>query len=460
MSRSRLAFSPDEARTLLWARCLEEADATGALIPVEARAAASREANDPDDAAFLLRRAAILTRSNPALAEPPVLAESWPGRLPHWTPWALAAAAFVLGWWSNELGPHRQISLLSFPLLGLILWNLTVCGASLWAEWTSAKKKRAAAEPAFPRRMPAADAMAAAGAEFTARAAAWERPRRHARLKWMFHAAAIALALGVVAGMYVRGLAKEYTASWQSTFLNRSHVRALTATVLGPASLVTGIAVPDPLEKDTPQDAAPWIHLWAASAGLFIVVPRLLLANIARLQAQRSRPDYNEEFGSWLELGRALASGQTRNATVLPVHCEPEPKMRDSLRLILQHLWGVDVRAGFLPPLPYGAEGFSLTPIPEFLAVMVPLATTPESEIHGALLTSLAGAGPERRQRLLVLDASGFEARFRSLPEYPQRLAARRALWEKMSGGDFPVLLLDDAARRDPAGAARSVFST
>src|SRR5688500_12919962 len=134
MSRSRLPFSPDEARQVLWVRCVEDADGTRALINADVRAEASREANDPDDAVFLLRRAAILTpQLSSALKEPDVPATSWLARLPHWAPWSVVATAFVLGWLTNELGPDQQINLLSFPLLGLIVWNLTVCGLSVWA---------------------------------------------------------------------------------------------------------------------------------------------------------------------------------------------------------------------------------------------------------------------------------------------------------------------------------------
>jgi hypothetical protein len=256
--------------------------------------------------------------------------------------------------------------------------------------------------------------------------------------------------------MYVRGLGKEYKATWESTFLERPQVRALTGAVLGPASLITGIRVPEPPEKNREQDAAPWIHLWAASALLFIGIPRLLLANMARAEAAKAQPDYAAEFGSWLAVCRSLTIEQTHKAEVLPVHCEPEPRVRDALRIVLQHLWGVHVSADFHAPVAYGAESVSVSPA-EYLVLVFPLATTPESDVHGALIREAAAKAPERRRRLIALDASGFESRFRTLPEYPERLAARRTAWEKIAAGAFPVLLLDDAARREPAAAARSV---
>lgn len=459
MSRRRLHFTPDEARQVLWVRCLEEADATGTLLPAKSRAAASRESTEDDDRKFLLQRADLLLKQLPApLREPAVPAESWHERLPRWTPWAVVAGAFVLGWLTNELGPHQQINLLSFPLFGLIVWNLAVCGASLWSDWKS--RRRPPADTGVMRRTPGADAGAAALQEFQAKIAVWEKPLRMARWKKVFHTAAIALALGIVAGMYMRGLAKEYTASWQSTFLNEKQVRVFTKTILGPGSLITRIPVPDPGPKNVPQPAGTWIHLWAASAVLFIVIPRLILINMARIEALRGQPDYRGEFNSWLLSCRSLAAGHTQKADVFPVHYEPEPKTRDSLRLILQHLWGAQVSADFQPSVAYNAEEAPASAGLQYVVLMFPLATTPETEIHGTLIRAMDESAPARRHRLIVLDAGGFELRFRSLPEFSERLAARRSAWEKVAGDAFHLLLLDEAARRDPAAAARSVFAS
>jgi hypothetical protein len=458
MSRSRLILRPDDARQVLWVRSLEEADATGALIPAEARASSSRVAKDGDDATFLKRRASTLMHLPGAPQAPAVGGQSWLSRLPAWAPWAMVGGAFVLGWITNELGPGRNLNLLSFPLLGLILWNLSVCVLSLWLDWKS--RLQPAPAPSTSRRTPGADPLTAAKTEYAARVQAWEKPRLQAKGKFVFHAAAIALALGIVAGMYVRGLSKEYQATWESTFLERPGVRSLTGAVLGPASLVTGIPVPDPGEKGTSQPAAPWIHLWAASALLFIGVPRLLLMNMARLQTVKAQPDYRAEFGTYLQVCRSLSAGHTQKADVLPIHYEPEPRTRDALRLALPHHWGAHVSADFLKPLAYGNEDNAVPPpAPGHLAIILPLSVTPESEIHGALLHEAAAAVPDRSRRLLVLDAESFESRFRTLPEYPQRLATRRAAWEKAAAGAFAVLLLDDAARRDPAAAARTISS-
>ena len=68
----------------------------------------------------------------------------------------------------------------------------------------------------------------------------WARvaaPLYAARAARILHLAAAALALGVIAGLYVRGLAFEYRATWESTFLDPAQVRALLAAALAPGAL-------------------------------------------------------------------------------------------------------------------------------------------------------------------------------------------------------------------------------
>ena len=102
----------------------------------------------------------------------------------------------------------------------------------------------------------------------------------------VFHFAAAALALGLVAGFYVRGVGLEYRAGWESTFLGPTQVRQVVRLLYGPASLLTGLALPSsPAAIEALHwrggagggPAAQWIHLMAATALIFVIVPRVLL---------------------------------------------------------------------------------------------------------------------------------------------------------------------------------------
>ena len=78
--------------------------------------------------------------------------------------------------------------------------------------------------------------------------ALWHRltgPLLLARVKRRLHLAAAALVAGVVAGMYWRGVAFEYRATWESTLLGATQVQSLLDWVLGPAARLLGVNVPD-----------------------------------------------------------------------------------------------------------------------------------------------------------------------------------------------------------------------
>ena len=100
-----------------------------------------------------------------------------------------------------------------------------------------------------------------------------------ARIRRLLHVGAATVVLGAVAGMYLRGLGFQYRATWESTFLGADTVQSLLGVVLGPAARLLGVEVPSvaPLEEGS-GDAALWIHLYAVTAVVWVVLPRALLA--------------------------------------------------------------------------------------------------------------------------------------------------------------------------------------
>ena len=53
------------------------------------------------------------------------------------------------------------------------------------------------------------------------------RPLLTARAVRLFHVCAAAVGIGLIAGLYLRGIALDYRAGWESTFLDARQVRAL-----------------------------------------------------------------------------------------------------------------------------------------------------------------------------------------------------------------------------------------
>jgi hypothetical protein len=130
------------------------------------------------------------------------------------------------------------------------------------------------------------------------------------------------------------------------------------------------------------------------------------------------------------------------------------------LRALLATAFGDEVQLRVAPPLAYGDE-----PAPEALAapagctlrvVLFDLAATPEAEPHGAFLAALAGPLP----RLAVADEAAFKRRFGALPE---RLAERRAAWQRLAQAQGVGLVCADldAPELDAAGRAlKSALAT
>ena len=197
---------------------------------------------------------------------------------PAWVALALVLG-LVAGLAVDQLGPPQRVNLLAPAVWAVVSWNLLVYLALLLPlklqgvrGWLSRWALRGH------------DHLAVLWARHAA-------PLTGARLALVLHAAAATLALGLVAGLYLRGLVLDYRAGWQSTFADAATVQAALSWLLAPASAVTGIPVPDvaPLRvgpgADATATAAPWIHLLAATLMLAVVLPRCLLAWRAGVRA-------------------------------------------------------------------------------------------------------------------------------------------------------------------------------
>lgn len=229
---------------------------------------------------FVLARAAVaLQRLLPRLPA----AQRWLRRRawhPAWV-WLAALAGLVLGVVADQLGPPQRVNLLAPAVWAVVAWNgfiylglLVPSPSGGVRQWLAGWAQRAD------------DGVAALWARQAA-------PLTLQRLALLLHVAAATLALGLIAGLYLRGLVLDYRVGWQSTFLDATLVQAVLDLLLTPARWLTGIAVPAvaPLQLapgvDARASAAPWIHLLAATLALAVVLPRLLLAWLAAARARR-----------------------------------------------------------------------------------------------------------------------------------------------------------------------------
>ncbi|MBS1107969.1 MAG: hypothetical protein H6Q91_3471 [Deltaproteobacteria bacterium] len=317
------------AREVVMVRAVETMDAQRALWSDEDRDWASRAAAEvvgtgaaPE--AFVARRASLALErlGTRAAAIPRALrAVTWRS----WIGYAIVAAAFAVGLAVDRIGPRERVNILAFPLLGLIVWNVAVYALILirgLAGIASDRARglgpiaRAVARFAHgaPRRFGVGEKEESTTSALADFAESWGRlsaPLLAARVGTILHAAAFALALGALAGLYLRGLVFEYRAVWGSTFLDAPEVRTVLSFFLGPASALTGIPIADVarleairLAPDHPgENAAPWIHLYAATIALVVLVPRA-----AALFSLAATPEA-ENHGTFLDRLTAKARG-------------------------------------------------------------------------------------------------------------------------------------------------------
>ena len=247
-------------------------------------------------------------------------------------PWTMpiCLAAFLFGLATNLLGPAQRIHVVRNPVFILIAWNLLVFLA-LFVLFLRRKFKAAQAtsDVRAQNSLPAADTVESLRSSLrnNQSRAPWvvkyllpsvwhflhrmlfavheqknlpqviRRFSHHwlsvagalvvSRWRRLLHLGSVFIATGAVAGMYFRGLFQGYRVVWDSTFIvDEGAVAALIDVLFGPAlwladlfgiGLANRISVARLLTA-AGDEADGWIHLFAISVLIAIVVPRLALA--------------------------------------------------------------------------------------------------------------------------------------------------------------------------------------
>lgn len=358
---------------------------------------------------------------------------------------ALAVAAYIVG---DVFGASQRINLLAPPVLALLLWNLVVYVLLLFApgRGPSAWLARAIedARTRFSARGKPAP-LIAARARFAAEWAVATGGVQQARVASVMHAAAALLAGLVIAAMYVFGIAFDYRAGWDSTWLDAEQVQRTLALVFTPATALSGIGVPSIDEMaqlrfadgSAGESAARWIHLYAITLALFIVLPRLALAawaawRVRRAAAQLALPLGEPYFRTLLRDGPATA----RPVTVLPYSYTLTGAQVKALPKALADAIGPGAQPRVKPMLALGSEEAlpptALEDADADVAALFAATATPERETHGAFVRTLANAVNGRATVSVLIDESAFRQRSGSASDAELRLTQRRAAWQRM----------------------------
>ena len=438
------------AREAVLVRAIETADGAREIWSDADRAWATRASAEvvgehARDDAFIARRADLVLER---LAErhPRIRALS---RLPPARSWLvplLALLALIVGAVGADVSPTQRINLLAPPVLALLTWNVGVYAALLASFMTP---RRGAAPPGPLRRSVVAwlgemtplirksvapRPIVAAFRRFASDWPALAFPLWLLRTARLLHFGAAMLALGAIAGLYVRGIALEYRAAWQSTFLDAHAVARLLKIVLAPGAWLTGITVPDAAHlatigaDSTGENAARWIHLYAATLAAVVIVPRLLLAAAAwigerRLERRFPLPLAHAYFQRLLHVWHEGAA----KVAVLPYSFDASPGAREGLGKLMARVFDANVDVGWCASTPYGSDALPDYPQSASVVALFSLAATPEPENHGAFVDALQRQGAARP--VAIVDTTDFVDR---MSADPRRIAEREAAWRQM----------------------------
>jgi hypothetical protein len=459
------------AKKVLFIRAVEAADADGKLLSEEDRGYAGRAAAElvrwqaaeygerPSSEAFIAKRAELLTAK---LAErfPKALRAFESMRWRRWIGGLLPMLAFIIGAVAEHVADRQRVNILAFPLLGLLVWNVVVY-LLLFVSAVRSLATRSGRQPGWLQRQLSGlrTTVVCAVRLHGARRVRWPGPARFvldwtqrstpltiARAARVLHLSAALLALGAVTGLYVRGLVFEYRAGWDSTFLDAKAVHGILAFFLKPAARLIGLPFPNVEEiaalrwsAGTGENAAPWIHMYALTTMLVVVVPRSILATIAGWHERHivahfplalDEPYFRRVLSAWRDTPARVR--------VAPYAYMPAEAVSEGVQRLAAHLFGNGVQVQSARPVAFGDEdspapsGRGESSTADLVIALFNLASTPETENHG---TFLDGLKAQAQGPLIVLvDESAYRRRLGAQSGTDARLAERRQAWTGLVG--------------------------
>lgn len=461
-----------QARQFLLVRSVESEDRDGVLLTREDRAQADQAGRSGGERDFLARRsefaAVRLETRHPRVGD--VLRYA---RWPTWLGWLVPLAALLFGFASNEIDSSKHMNIIAFPLVGMFAWNfavyLGVIGAGLAGlarggakgQGFLANMVRSIARRAADR-MRGQDGMGRALAGFLGEWNMASAKLTSARGARTLHLGAALFAVGVIGGLYLRALGIEYRAGWESTFLGPDAVHRIISLLLGPASALTNVPLPDAAHisslrwsaGSSGENAGPWIHLYAASAALFVIAPRLLLAAWSAAKVWRLAHHFPVPGREDFYVRRLLRSveGGAGVVRVTPYAYRPSDATIARLTRLIRAAFGDGAKVEIDSAVDYGAEeewldNAGLAPETDHHLLLFNLASTPEAENHGTFARGVMErikAAKSGTATAALLDESSYRQRLGAQSDSDARLTARRSAWEDMlRGAGVPVFAAD-----------------
>ena len=433
---------------ILLIQALEQSDPQAQYIPNSTRQWATQQAKEffpPEHSSsaegsiqFITKRAEFLW--NFLSSSYPGITKSFKGIQVNFPSFMVIAPTFAAGLFINGLGTSQRVNLLNFPLLLLLLWNMGIYGLNLLSPFLgkdfTGPLLRSVSKGIIKLMELIGKGPWQKGALFGDTRRKWMRhsAKRFMTLWWrqshlviisrvrhLLHLGAACLALGIIFSMYFRGLILDYQATWESTFLSPAQVHTLLLGMLGPAAWLLGFPFPHVediarLQAPGHGSAAPWIHLWALTGIVGIVLPRLVFAGISARAAHKAAESFTLPFEEPYYLQLLTADrGRGIQIDIIPYSYQPSAATLEFLGKCLLDLIGNQATLQWQDPLSYGQEiclWLKTTSSPHIIVLICNLAQTPEAEVHGevfrALQTYIESSKGQHRL-LLTLDQNPYQ---------------------------------------------------
>lgn len=399
---------------------------------------------------------------------------------------ALPVLGLLTGMLADRISDPHRVDLLSAPLLLIIAWNAVVYALLLFG-WIASAFRRADAGTTrwarlmrfkAPLRSKMPQPLAAAVSAFAVEWLAASAPLTRVRLARAVHFSAAAFAVGAIISLYVRGLLSQYQAGWESTFLDAGQVHSALSLLFLPATSVfqlPGFSMADIQALRMPQSGnaanfgssgagALWVHLYAATLLLWVILPRLALAGAARWQENRLSKNFPIDLGQpyFRKLTQKMGPDLPAVLRVFPYSFTIDETRDKGLATVAKLLLGGRARVMLRPSTGYGQEPQG---IPERLpqsatvdppdvaltVVLFNLNATPEQENHGAFLDRFVQQGVPGFS--VLIDESGYLERMDTQGRRSSRMQERTALWREFCAQHRAtasiVNLVNPALRKD-----------
>ncbi len=470
------------ARSVVLMRAIESADIEREVLTDDDRMYASRSANElarwdaadkntaPTPELFLQKRAEQILKkiSERYRAISAVIANknSW-----YVMSIAIPLLTLFLGIFLDRITDPHRVDLLSAPLLLIIGWNFLVYVLSMLLVLFPALHRRWSKTNFLNRWMASAifssskmsgqflqkkghkypEPLALALSNFTTQWLTLSAPLITARLKRLVHFSAACFVTGVIISLYVRGVLSAYQAGWESTFLDAGQVHAILSFLFAPVIFLfhlPGFSMEQIVALQLPQAVMPvngalWVHLYAGSLFVFVIVPRMALTAFALRQERKFTRDFplDLEQPYFRKLTSHIGPAVEAAMRVFPYSFTVDELRDKNLHVLAKTLLGDQARLMLRPSTQYGEEvrealqrgdSSGSVPAPGDVALTVllfNLSATPENENHGAFLAHFRRHS--RHVILVMLDESSYLERFAGQAGGELKIRERIALWRQ-----------------------------